>query len=165
MTYERCPGSKGYSWNDQHEAELGAQDKLCQACRKAMHDAEAADPKEQRVWQLYAMKRGERFEHFYPSTMQLTMCGSDPYFLVELRLDPEGIHWGWYESHHPHNRWSRGHVSMIYPHRMAVEICFPYGPEIETKMGHGEIVRLGVKAIRPAVHPEGIRYDEEGKPR
>ena len=150
------------NWSARHNADPGAQDELCAACRAKMLDAEAKRPKERRIWQLYALRRGDRFEHFFPSTVQLTMCGDDPKWLVQLVLDPDGPLWGWYNSHHPSNRNSRGQVSMIYPSEVQVRICFPYAPEAETKRGHGEIVRLRVEPVRPAVHPEGLHYDEDG---
>jgi len=115
----------------------------------------------ERRWNLYALRREEGFAHFYPSTIQLTMCGTAPHWLVQLAVDADGDLWGWYHTHHPHNRESRGHVSMIYSHRKSVEICFPYGPDAETERGRGEIVRLRVTPVRPAVHPEGIRYEDD----
>ena len=85
------------------------------------------------------------------------MCGSGPMALVRLVLDPDGPYWGWYHSHHPYNGERRGEISMIYPNRVCVEICFPYGPDVATAHGHGEIVRLRVERIRDAVHPDHIR--------
>jgi hypothetical protein len=160
MSFTRCAGSMGYSWNDSHQAERGAKDDLCIACRQAVQRAEANAPVDKRVWQLFAMERKEGFAHFYPSTMQLKMCGNDPMAFVQLTVDPEGSHWGWYHSHHPHNRGSRGQVSMIYPSLVQVRICFTYGPEAETARGRGDIVRLRVEKLRAAVHPEGILYDD-----
>jgi hypothetical protein len=148
------------NWRFRHNADPGAQDDLCATCRTKMHAAEALRPKERRIWQLYALPRGDHFEHFFPSTTQVTMHGNGPW-LVKLVLDPEGPLWGWYNSHHPSNRGFRGQVTMIYPSETQVRICFTYGPEAETKRGHGEIVRLRLAPVRPAVHPEGLCYDED----
>ncbi len=144
-----------------HYAEPGAKDGLCATCRLKMREAEDKRPKDKRVWQLYALQRDGGFAHFYPSTTQVQMCGDAPPWLVQLAIDHDGPFWAWYHSHHPHNGVSRGYVSMVYPHRTVVEICFPYGPQAETLRGRGEIVRLHVTPVRPAVHPEGLSYDAQ----
>jgi len=164
MSYVRCDGSRGFSFQDQHQAEEGAADTLCAACRKAMGDAEAARPMAERTWLLYAERtdEDEQLTHFFPSTLQVRMCGSGPLMLARLRIDPEGPHWGWYESHHPYNRDRRGHVTMIYPAKLLVDMCFPGGTAPEIKRGHGQLVRLSAEIVRAAIDPEGIRYDASG---
>jgi len=165
MSYVRCDGSHGYSFNESHQAEEGAADNLCARCRAAMVEAESARPMVERTWLLYARQRAEaegRLSDFFPSTIQVRMCGDEPIVLARLRVDPEGPHWSWYQSHHPYNRRSRGHVTMIYPAKVLVDVCFPYGTGPEVKRGHGQLVRLSAEVVRPAVHPEGIRYDDSG---
>lgn len=149
------------NWAVRHDADPGACDDLCAACRSKMRDAEVRRPKERRVWQLFALQRDGGFEHFFQSTTQLTMCGDGPMWLVHLVIHHEGPLWGWYHSHHPCHGDYRGQVSMIYPSEMQVRICFPYGAEQATKRGHGEIVRLRAEPVRPAVHPEVLHYDED----
>jgi hypothetical protein len=153
MTYLKCEGAD-WAARDYHQAEPDAPDHLCAACRKAMLEAETKRPAS---WGLFAMKRGDHFEHFYPSTTALRMCGSDPMFLVCLMPDDAGAYWGWYHSFHPSNRSDKGRISMVYRHRAAVEMCFAYGHEEERKRGRGEIIRLHVEPVRPAMPPEAIR--------
>lgn len=109
-------------------------------------------------WQLFAHQRPDGlFEHFHPSTIQVRLCGNqENVFLVRLELDDEnGEYWGWYHSET--SRVFADRVSMVYRNRLAVEVCFPYGTQAETKRGRGRVVRLRVTPVRPAVHPEGIR--------
>jgi hypothetical protein len=124
-----------------------------------MQKAEAAHPKERRSWQLLALERNGRFDHFYGSALQVRMCGSAPMALVRLTIDKDGPYWGWYHSFHPANGSYLGQISMIYSHRVGVEICFAYGPDAETARGRGEIVRLRVERIREAVDGEHIKDD------
>ena len=159
----RCVGSRGYSYEEMHGAESGAPDELCAACRKAMVAAEAARPMAERTWLLYAgVDDKGLLRHFWSSTMQVQLCARDKIVLTRVRVDSNGSQWGWYRSYHPINGASMGHVTMIYPLKMLVEMCFAYGTAPEVKRGHGQLVSLSVEVIRPAVHPEGIRYDKAG---
>lgn len=136
----------------------GVADRLCLACHQTMIEAEAKQPMKDRSWELFALQVDDHFEHFYPGTIGVKLCGDEPIVLVRLTQDSEGPYWGWYHSHHPVNKPHQGHVSFIYRFRQAVSMCFAYGPEIETKCGRGEIVRLRAEFVRLAVHPEGIKY-------
>lgn len=150
-----CEGVKlSAPMREWHEADAGAEDRLCSACRQKMIAAEAEAPRE---WQLYALDRPEGLQHFYPSTLQCRMCGDDPIVLVRLRLDDDGPLWAWYRSFHPGNGSAGGGVGFVYQHRIAVEVCFTYGAEAEFRRGRGRMVRLSVEKLRPAVHPEGLR--------
>ena len=152
-------GLWGLSENIEDGLDMPApEDRLCRTCRKAVWDA-LVQKGRTTGWELFTMRRGDRFEHFYPSTTAVGMCGSDPIVLVRLKLDDNGPYWGWLHSMHPHNRSYRGQVSMIYSSRTLVSICFTYGPEVETKRGYGEIVRLSAEFVRDAVGREGIRYE------
>lgn len=110
-----------------------------------MQEAEKEAPRE---WKLFALDRPEGLQHFFPSTLQCRMCGDDPIAPVRVWLDDEGPLWGWY--------YSPGKVSMIYSHRLAVEVCFAGGTEAACKLGRGRVVRLGVEKLRPAEGSEGI---------
>jgi hypothetical protein len=59
---------------------------------------------------------------------------------VEVREDPDGIHWGWFDN-------DDQEYCHIYPHEAHFRICFPYGPEAEEKAGKGRIVKLSVREI------------------
>lgn len=132
---------------------------LCPTCHQAWVELEAWQPPlEERTWEMFAHANDDgTFTHFHESTGAVNMCGSGQVVLTRLRLDPEGTRWGWYHSFHPYNRGARGRVSMIGLHEMAVRICFPYGPEVETAAGKGQIVRLSAQLVRPALGREGIR--------
>jgi hypothetical protein len=125
-------------------------DGLCAACRASAAKAQESAPT---TWDRFALVRGDRLEH-YNSTTQCRMCGDEPIVLARLTLDDAGPYWGWRYSMHPSNGEHRGRLSMIYPWRQAVEICFPYGPYAETARGRGWIVRARAEILRPAAHPE-----------
>ncbi len=130
-------------------AETVAPDSLCAKCRALMVEAETKRPTS---WELYAMQRADHFEYFYPSTVQLTMCGTDPMFLVRLTLDAQGPYWAWYHSSHPSNRSDKGQISFVYRRRFLVDMCFPYGSDVAAKRSHGEIISAQVRH-HPARHP------------
>lgn len=37
--------------------------------------------------------------------------------------------------------------SMVFPHRQAVEICFPYGSKAEEKLGRGHLLNVTVSEL------------------
>ena len=71
-----------------------------------------ADATQVQSWERIAMERGDHFEHFYHSTLQLSVCGKDPMWRVRLTLDEAGPYWGWLYSHHPANGSRKGEISM-----------------------------------------------------
>ena len=149
---DRCEGAE---WNDWGHARPDGEDRLCTPCRRLVVEAAAVDAR--RTWELFAQQYEDgHLEHFYHGTAAYCVCGPEPIFLVRLTRDPEGPYWGWHYSHHPANGSNRGSVSMIYRNETLVRICFPYGVEVETKRGRGELRRFRVEVLRPAVGRESI---------
>ena len=106
---------------------------------------------ESKTWEMFAQQSSsETLHNFYTSLLAYGVCGPDPVFHVQVTLDPEGPYYGWLYSDDPANGSNVGHVSMIFAHRMLVEICFPYGTAVEEKRGRGKIVRLRVERLELA---------------
>jgi hypothetical protein len=99
------------------------------------------------ITKLFAYKENDKYRHFYPSTKQVEMC-IDPRNVngkivkVDVEPDPDGEYWGWLNTGH---YGKEGTISFLYSSKVAVEMCFVYGPKIETELGRGEIVRVSVK--------------------
>lgn len=53
--------------------------------------------------------------------------------------EPQGQYWGWWDYD---TEFRKAGLSMVYPHRVLFDMCFPYGPEAVVKAGQGEIVNL-----------------------
>lgn len=81
------------------------------------------------------------------------MCGAPPYFLVRVSLNPEGLYWGWWE---PNKR-----VSLIYPSKELLSICFPYSLTKEEERDGGRIVRLDVTEVRPLSDEECLQTSKQ----
>lgn len=82
-----------------------------------------------------------------------------PVTVTEVEQDsPEGTHWGWIEAEDRND----GKPVMIWAHRGAFDMQFPYGPKIEEDHGKGRIVRL---QITPRVLAAGVEdsSDKEGQ--
>lgn len=80
----------------------------------------------------------------YPTETQVSMCGATRIVPVRLREAEEGeeeTHWGWLEPDRE--------PSMIYPSRVQLGMCFPYGIEAEIRAGRGREVRLVVEVADP----------------
>ena len=91
--------------------------------------------------ELFALKRSSGvFGSFFPSLKAMSLCGDPPYYRVKLTLDPAGEYWTWHD-------FEKNDYHFTNHNRLGVEICFPYGPEIETKLGRGEIVRVRVEEL------------------
>lgn len=81
------------------------------------------------------------FEHLYPSRQLVELCGGGRPVRVVVTEDENGAYWGW--------RSADGRISMVYPSREQVEVCFPYGTQVQEERGIGRVVRLDVQADEP----------------
>lgn len=141
---QRCDAAAFDDWKHA-ERTPDVEDRLCAACRSEWQRREANAPTK---WTLFAMRKGENLHSFYPSEMQVSMCGRDPIVRVSIELNENGPYWAWLYSFHPHNRSHRGAIAHIYGHVQAVEICFPYGTSPHVRGGHGRIVRVTATEIK-----------------
>jgi hypothetical protein len=84
--------------------------------------------------------------HFYRSPRGVEMCMDErcPFPIFEVVVsegtDPNG-YWGWWDAE------SKG-FAYVYPSKMQVEMCFPYGAEIEEKRNCGRMMPVNVRVIR-----------------
>jgi len=91
--------------------------------------------------ELFALKWPSGIFHsFCPNTACMSLCGDPPYYRVKLTPDPEGAYWTWHEFEKNEYRYTNHN-------RVGVEICFPYGLEIETTLGRGELIRVRVEEL------------------
>lgn len=91
----------------------------------------------------FAERLPKGYTFFFPSVMQVMMCGAkrQDVVLVDLVEDPNGTYWGWEDAEKP------GRFSMIWPSFVQLQVCFPYGIDIEEKKGKGRRVQLRVDLI------------------
>jgi hypothetical protein len=62
--------------------------------------------------------------------------------VTEVETDsPDGTHWGWIDAGK-----ESGPPCMIWAHRGAFDMQFPYGTEAEQERGKGRVVRLRITA-------------------
>lgn len=60
-------------------------------------------------------------------------------FVVRDLCDGEASeYWAWWDAR-------KQRFECVFPHRSGVAICFPYGPEVETQRGNGEVVNVMVE--------------------
>jgi hypothetical protein len=62
---------------------------------------------------------------------------------IEIREVKEGEkspYWGWLDA-------KTGKISMVYPSRGQLNMCFPYGPDAEVNAGRGRPVNLVIIVI------------------
>jgi hypothetical protein len=110
--------------------------------------------------QMFCEHRAEgniAFRSFYSTAFQVRLIeGKFPIVAVSIRERewdrsqprPSG-YWGWWS-----NEDSSFHF--VWPSRIQVEMCFPYGPEAEEKRGRGHLLPVEVVLLRNAT-PEEIR--------
>lgn len=94
-----------------------------------------------------------RFTHPHPSLIMVRLCTSRPYdsfHLVEVEIVEDGGYWGWWK---PCSSEGVPEITMIFPSRLLVSTCFPYGPEIIEEHGEGRVVPLAIRSLR-ALTPE-----------
>jgi hypothetical protein len=91
--------------------------------------------------ELFALKSPSGvFHSFYPNEVCMSLCGDPPYCRVKLTPDPEGDYWTWHD-------FEKDAYHYTNHNRLGVEICFPYGPEVEEKLGRGKIIRVRVEEL------------------
>jgi len=84
-------------------------------------------------------KGGTYFTHFYPHLKAYGVCGDHPIHKVLVSVDgrnEEEGHWGWYDV-------QESRLMFIWPNKTCVNICFPYGPQVEEELGKG--LRVPIK--------------------
>ena len=78
--------------------------------------------------------------HFAPHSEVAQMYSpKEPVYaaVVEEAPEAEGCYWAWWD-----NKDQR--FTHVYHWRGAVEMCFPYGPEVEEKRGRGKVMSVKV---------------------
>ena len=80
------------------------------------------------------------FYHIYSSRMAVSMCGVADADIVPVmvREQVDGGHWGWWDHEHQA-------FAMIWPSKVQVEMCFPYGYRAAEWAGDGKLVELLVE--------------------
>ena len=58
--------------------------------------------------------------------------------------DPESGYWGWLKKD---ARGSEDRYTMVWPSRVQLDMCFPYGPQVEMDHGCGRVVNLIVEEV------------------
>ena len=90
---------------------------------------------------LFAVKSAKGLRHFYSHPTGCKMCfdpkEANEVVPVRVTLSPTGDFFGWWSA-------EEKRFSMIYPHRMAVEVCFAYGSAVEEERGRGRVCQLAV---------------------
>lgn len=76
-----------------------------------------------------------KWMHIYPCAGQIEMCGSEP-VPVWVEEDAEGDYYGW--------KYADGHISMIWPSMIQLQMCFPYGMQVAIDNKDGVDVRLKI---------------------
>lgn len=102
---------------------------------------------EPRVFHGYALlcskpDTPERWNHLFRLERSTKMCGEGEVAAVEVREDPEGDHYAWWDNEH-------ASFKFLWWNKMSVEICFPYGTKVEEERGRGKLCRVHVSRQNP----------------
>lgn len=88
-------------------------------------------------------KHESRFTAFYPSAFCVRLHGAGAVLKVRVTEEPmtadRDRHWGWWDL----DGEGEPRFVHVYPHQMLLDMCFPYGPEVEEQRGKG--IRLPVR--------------------
>jgi hypothetical protein len=91
---------------------------------------------------------GTWYTNFFSTKICVKMCGNEPILKVQVTEDPErnpndqNGYWGWWDTDAKYPDTMNQFV-FVFLHQLLVNTCFPYGPEIEERLGKG--IRLPVK--------------------
>ncbi len=85
----------------------------------------------------------EYYNDFYPSELQVKMCGDGKIVKIIIRELKEGEvspYWAWWDNEDQS-------FCMIFPSQVQVRMCFPYGYKIEEELGRGILTNVFVESI------------------
>jgi hypothetical protein len=108
---------------------------------------EASLARSQTSWTMWALDNGRNLSPV--GSQQYVSMHQLPGDIVPVAIsqvpddDPAGTHWGWI------NEEGRLQPALIWPTRAQFDMCFPYGPAVETEEGKGHVVHLRVQPIPP----------------
>ena len=90
----------------------------------------------------FAKKEKGRYLDLYTNKVATSMCCNpdDKIIEVDVTVDETGEYLGWLKTGEevPH---------FIYPKRVLIDICFPYGVDVAIKRGEGKIVKVKIKEL------------------
>ena len=91
----------------------------------------------------------EYFHHVFPHFLSTLMCVSLKEKVSQIRVR-EALP----EEETPYHAWKHpdGQISLIYPSKVQVEICFPYGSEIAAKNGRGKMIKVVITEVLDKVN-------------
>ena len=94
---------------------------------------------------LFCHKVNDEYMHFYPSVIQVKMCGVKQEDIIEVivrEVQESEIptYWGWWSN-------EEQRFSMIYSHLLGVKLCSPSGFKVEIERGKGNIYGLVVEEV------------------
>ena len=100
---------------------------------------------------LYCLKKRTHdgrgiFTHFFPGVMSVRACmGRDTETIYRVIVreatgDDVPNYWSWWSN-------EREEFCFTNENRVGVDICFPYGPEIEEKKGRGQLMSVVVEVL------------------
>jgi len=99
--------------------------------------------------------KGKMFFHFFHHPKSVKMCQDSrephPIFKVEVSENadpnagqniggPSGSYWGWWNS-------EDNSFHFVFPSRLQVDMCFPYGAKAEEERGRGKMMPVNVTVL------------------
>jgi len=101
----------------------------------------------------YAFKKNERFHSIFNHPVGTKMCGSGIVYTVSITENSEGNYWGWEDKDKP------GEYVMIWPSRVQLEMCFPYGMKVAINKNEGRPVQLKIEQMQEFTLTKGESLD------
>lgn len=98
-----------------------------------------------RETRLFCAKTSRGHRDFFLNPLGVKMCGHDESCIIEVRVrevidQDDPIQFGWWDN-------AKSEFSLVFPHRLLVEACFPYGTEVEIKQGTGNLYGVIIEEI------------------
>lgn len=90
------------------------------------------------------LHHGWFYTDVYSSPIGVRVCGHEPTHVVTVREATDGEDWNswaWWNN-------KRQEITMIFPSRVQVEICFPYGHKVAEDAGDGRLIPVMIEPVR-----------------
>lgn len=87
---------------------------------------------------------GYRYAHAFRNAFATHLAGKEHPILkvrvVELSEETDDAYWAWWNA-------EDGCFHHVYPKKLLVEMCFPYGTQPETERGYGELLPVSIEEL------------------
>jgi hypothetical protein len=93
---------------------------------------------------MYGVKDGDIWIHLYSNRRVVELiCNKKDVKQLLVKEDEKGKYWAWWDMESDPNEFC-----FVWQAEILLNMCFPYGPEVEEERGKGKKMRVSVEMVK-----------------